>query len=120
MCRNEIHQGRRQTVVRLEAEFAEACAHCAHLSWIAAAFDDGRYKGGEFGWRPAGLRRQLGVYEVEPVERVLRILDSAVHMNTAFFTGVSLNCRIRIHHGELIRIGSYAQLVARDNRHHRE
>jgi hypothetical protein len=56
------------------------------------------------------------VYEIESVERVLRIFDSAVHMHTAFFAGMPLDSRRRIHHRELIRIGGYAQLVARHDR----
>jgi hypothetical protein len=38
--RNCIHQRRRQAVVRLEAEFLQSRAHCAHLRRVGARLDD--------------------------------------------------------------------------------
>src|ERR1700720_3142653 len=51
--------------------------------------------------------------EVEPVKRMFRILDAAVHVNTALTAGMALNGRVGIDDGELLRILAHAQLVAR-------
>jgi hypothetical protein len=62
------------------------------------------------------------VDEVEPVERVLGVLDAAVHVHAAIPAGVALNGGVGIHDFELVGILGHTQLVARhdgDLREHR-
>src|SRR5882762_126451 len=53
--------------------------------------------------------------EIEPVERMLGVLDPAIHMHTAFGAGVPLNGGIGIHDLQLRGILADADLVARHN-----
>src|SRR5205809_7793912 len=61
-----------------------------------------------------------GVDKIETVERMLRVLDAAIHVHAAIFAGVPLDGRIGIHDLELVCILGNTQLVARHNRHLRE
>ena len=53
--------------------------------------------------------------EIEPVERMLCVLDAAVHVHAAIPTGVPLNGGIGIHDFEPVGILGNTELVARHN-----
>src|SRR6266481_8768501 len=78
-------------------------------------FDDRRDECGELGGGPTLLLRKLRVDEIEPVERMLRVLDAAVHVHAALGAGVPLNGRIGIRDLELFGILGNTELVARHN-----
>jgi glutathione S-transferase len=114
--RDRIHQSRRQAVVGLETQLLETRADGSHLVGLGAGFDDGRDERGEFRRGPAAFLRKLRVHEVETVEQVRLVLDSAVHVHAAAAARVALDRRIRIDDLELLRIGADAQVVAADHR----
>src|SRR5215831_1112842 len=58
--------------------------------------------------------------KIEPVERMLCVLDAAIHVHPAIFAGVTLDGRIGIHDLELVGVLGNTQLVARHNRDLRE
>src|SRR5215813_3300035 len=58
--------------------------------------------------------------KIEPVERMLCVLDAAIHVDAAIFAGVPLDGRIGIHDLELVGVLGNTQLVARHNRDLRE
>src|SRR5580704_14864207 len=95
---DSVHQWRRQAVVWLQSEFLQLAANSRHSLRIDAAFDQRRHEGGEIRGRPAGLLEQLGMHEVEAMERMARILDAAVHVNPAPLAGVALDRRGGVHH----------------------
>src|SRR5262249_33236694 len=66
--RDQVHQRRRQAVVRLELQLLQPRAHLAHLRRRETGLDDRGYEGGEHRLFPARVLRQLGVEEVEAVE----------------------------------------------------
>src|SRR5262245_21316683 len=88
MRRDRVHQAGRQAVVWLEAELLEPAADRRHLARRRAGFDDRRNEGRKLRRRPALVLRELGVNEVEAVERVFGVLDAAVHVHAATGTGV--------------------------------
>src|SRR5215475_5694620 len=51
--------------------------------------------------------------EVQAIERVLGVLDAAVHVHTTFLAGVALNGRLRIDDLELLRMFSHFEPLAR-------
>src|SRR5215469_5061979 len=67
----DIHERGAQAVVRLEALVAQRLAHVGHGRRRRAALDDRGDEGREAGAVPARILRQLGVDEVETVERVI-------------------------------------------------
>ena len=58
--------------------------------------------------------------EIEAVERMPLVLDSAIHMHTALFAGMALNGRFGIHDSQLVFICRDADVVARNNCNLRE
>src|ERR1700730_1919833 len=107
------HQCRGQAVVRLEPQLLQATSDRRHLTGRGTGLDDGGNKRREFGRRPALILGKLGVDEIEAVERMLRVLDPAVHVNPAPSAGIALNGRVGIYDLELLGVISHAQLVAR-------
>jgi hypothetical protein len=59
---------------------------------------------------------KLGVHEIEAIERMLRVLDAAVHVNPAPSASIALNGRVGIHDLELVGVVGHAQLVPRHRR----
>jgi hypothetical protein len=55
------------------------------------------------------------VDEIEPVERVLRILDAAVHVDAAYGAGVPLDRCIAIHDFKPFGVLADTELIARHN-----
>src|SRR5712692_11053050 len=80
---DRVHQWRRETVVRLEAELAQSAAYTVLLRRVGAALDDRRDERGEAWRRPARVGRQFGVNEIEAIERMVGVLDPAIHMYPA-------------------------------------
>jgi hypothetical protein len=62
----------------------------------------------------------LGVDEIQSEKRVIRVLDSAIHVNPATLAGISLNGRARVHDFELVLICDHPKVVTPDNRYLRE
>src|SRR5258708_39895239 len=91
-----VHQWRGETVVRLEAELAQSGASTVLLRRGGAALDYRRDERGEAWRRPARVGREFGVNEIEAVERMLGVLDPAIHMYTAVFACVAVNRGIGI------------------------
>src|SRR6185437_5908979 len=58
--------------------------------------------------------------KIEPVERMLCVLDAAIHVDAAIFAGVTLDGRVSIHDLEPIGILGSTELIARHNRDLRE
>src|SRR5258708_14848545 len=87
----EVHQGRGQAIVWLEVKLLQPRANRPHLIGIGTGLDDRRDEGGELRRLPAGLLRQLGVDEIQAVERMLLVLDSAIQVNAAALAGVPLD-----------------------------
>ena len=69
---------------------------------------------------PALFLHQLGMDEIESVERVLLVLDPAVHVHAAAPARVALNRRRRVDDLQLVCVLGHTQLVARHHRDHRE
>jgi hypothetical protein len=112
---NKVHQSRREAVVRLEMQLFEPRADGRHLIGRRPRLDDRGHKRGELGGRPAALLRKLSVDEIEPIERMLRVLDAAVHMRTTTGAGVSLNGGIGVPDLELVGVLGDTEFVARHN-----
>src|SRR5580658_6728101 len=120
MGRDDIHQWRRQRIVGFEPELLESLAHRAHLRWVRAGLNDRGHKGCKLRRRPAALRRQLRMDEIQTIEWMLVILDAAVHVNATSLASVALNRGLGIHHRQLVGILSDAQFVARYHSDHRK
>src|ERR1700760_4639722 len=58
--------------------------------------------------------------KIEPVERMLCVLDATIHVHPAIFAGVPLDGGIGIHDLELVGTLGNTELVARHNRDLRE
>src|SRR5262252_1043782 len=58
--------------------------------------------------------------KIEPVERMLGVLDAAIHVHAAIAARVPLDGRIGVYDLELVGILGNTQLVARHNRDLRE
>jgi hypothetical protein len=118
--RDRIHQWRAQAVVGLEAELFEPAAHFTHARRIETLLDDRGHEGRKLRFAPALIGGQLGVHEIQAVERMAGILDAAEHMYAAALAGVALNGGLRINHRKFVAILKHADLVLADNRDHRE
>ena len=89
---DRVHERRRKAVVRREAQLLEAVADLGHLFGLRRArLDDGRHERRELGLRPALVLRQLHVHEVEAEERMVRVLDAAVHVHAAAAARMALD-----------------------------
>src|SRR5881392_1323961 len=88
---DRIHQGWRQAVVGFEMQLLQSGPDRAHLTGWSAGLDDRGDKRRELGRRPALVLRKLGVDKIEPVERMLCVLDAAIHVHPAIFAGVTLD-----------------------------
>src|SRR6185436_20104042 len=82
--------------------------------------DDAGHESRELGRRPAGICRQLGVDEVEPIERMTLVLDAAVHVRAAARACIALNHRVAVDDLQLLLYGGDLDLVARDDCDHRK
>src|SRR5262249_15510092 len=111
---------RREAIVGLKAELPQPGAYRRHLIRLGTRFDDRGHEGGELRRRPAALRRQFGVNEIETVEGVLGVLDATIHVHAAPRAGVALDRRIAVHDLEFVGTFADRKLVARYNRHLRE
>src|SRR5215469_11676863 len=117
---HRVHQRRRETVIGLEAELLQASAHLTHPRGREPGLDDGRDERGEVRRRPALLAEELRMHEVEPVERVILVLDPAVHVHAAARAGVALDRGVGVDDLQLLRARGHGDLVARQHRHQRE
>src|SRR5579872_7560899 len=88
-----VHERGVEAVVGLELQLLQAGADGAHLFWLGARFDDGGDESGEVGGGPAGFLRQLGMHEIEAVERMRLVLDAAVHVDATAGAGMTLKDR---------------------------
>src|ERR1700733_10064266 len=88
---DQIHELRCQAIVGLEAELLQARTYRTHLLGFGPGFDDGRDEGGELRFLPADFLRQLDVDEIKSVQRVILVLDAAIHVHTATGAGMALN-----------------------------
>src|ERR1700712_1162647 len=84
---NRIHQRRRQAVVGIKPEFFQTRPDPVHLGRLDAGFDHRRYERGKSGRGPSAFLEQFGMDEVEAVERMRLVLDTAVHMGAADCAG---------------------------------
>src|ERR1700730_5334890 len=50
--------------------------------------------------------------EVEAIQRMIRVIDTSVHVHAALLARVSLDCRVRVHNLQLVFISSYAEVGA--------
>src|SRR5580704_13449176 len=91
-----------------------------HLTRRGSGLDDRRHKRGELGGRPARLLGKLGMDEIKSIERMIPVLDAAVHVHTATGAGVPLNGRIGVDHFELVGIPGDVELIARHDGDFRE
>jgi hypothetical protein len=113
---NSVHQAWRETVVWFESELLQPTANSGHLFGRDAGLDHRRHEGSELGRGPAGFLEQLRMDEVKSVERMVLVLDSAIHMNAAARAGVPLDRGPRIHSLQLVRVLRDLQVVSRDDR----
>jgi hypothetical protein len=60
------------------------------------------------------------VYEVQPVERVILVLDTPVQMRAALGASMALNGRVLVHNGEFIRVRGDADFFPWDDRNNSE
>jgi hypothetical protein len=115
MGRYGVHQRRRQGIVRLEPEFSDPGSDRAHSSRVDSRLDHGGYEGGEFRRRPTGFPRQFGVDEIESIERMVLVLDPAVHVDAAFSASVTVNGLRGVDDVKLISILDNGDVCARHN-----
>src|ERR1700683_1302298 len=94
--RDGIHQWRAQAVVGLEAELFEPATHFTHARRIETLLDDRGHEGRKLRFAPALIGGQLGMHEIQAVERMAGILDAAEHMYAAALAGGALNGGLRI------------------------
>src|SRR6202034_2079310 len=94
--RDQVHQRGRQTVVRLELQLLQPAAHFVHALRREAGLDDGGHERRKLGLFPALLLRQLDMEEVEAVERVILVLDAAIHVHAAAGAGVAPDRRLLV------------------------
>ena len=94
-------------------ELLQPATNLAHLVRLGARLDDRRHEGREARLLPTRLLRQLGMKEVEPVERVRLVLDAAVHVRTALTASVALDRGARVNDLELVAVGDHLDSVAR-------
>src|SRR6202158_6271442 len=113
MCCVRVPQWGRETVVRLEAELAQSAAYTVLLRRVGTALDDRRDERGEAWRRPARVGRQFGVNEIEAIERMLGVLDPAVHMYPAALACVAMNRGIGIDNRKLACVFHHGQFVTR-------
>ena len=102
-----------KAVIRLQAKFLQPAANAGHAVGTDAGFDDRRYERGELRRGPAGFLEQLGMHEVEPVERMLGVFDPPVHVHPATLAGIALDGGARIDDGEFVAVLGHRQVGAR-------
>src|ERR1700733_4461523 len=117
---DRIHQGRRKTVIRLKPEFLETRADAGHLVRLDAGLDHRGHERRKSRSRRAGLLEQFGMDEVQTVERMVLVLDAAVHMRAADLAGVPLDGLRGIDDVKLVAILQHGDVVAWNHRNHRE
>ena len=117
---DRVHQRRVEAVVGLQPLAAQRAAHFVHLRGRRAALDDRRDEGREARAFPALLRRQLRMDEVETMERVILVLDPAVHVHATLGARIALDCCLLVDDLQLVLVGRHRQLVARDHAYDRE
>jgi len=71
-----------EDIIRLEPEFLETRADAGHLVRLDAGLDH-EERNAANPEPPAGLLEQFGMDEIQTVERVVLVLDAAVHMRAA-------------------------------------
>src|SRR5690606_3499778 len=91
-----------------------------HARGVEAGLDDRRDVGRELRRRPAFIGRELGMDEVEAVERVALVVDAAVHVHAALPARMALDHGRRVDDLELVRVRDDLELVSRHDRDHRE
>src|SRR5690625_4288098 len=84
LCRmrgDDIHERRRQAIIRLQTQAFQVRADVIHLFGWRAGFDDRGHEGGKL-WRlPTVIVGKLDVNEIEPVKRMIFVFDMAVHVD---------------------------------------
>src|SRR5690606_5195580 len=86
-----IHQGRREAVIGFKPKLPQTRTDGWHAYRIRPGLDHRRDERRKLRRGPAFLPRKLRVNEVEPVERVIAVLDAPIHVHATLATGVPLN-----------------------------
>src|SRR5450631_2679176 len=115
-----VHQRRIQAVVWLQTQLSEPAAYRTHVRGIRARLDDRGDEGRKPRRRPAGLRRQFRVNEIETVKCMLAVLDAAEHVDPAHLACMTLNGGGRIDDAKLVAVLCDFHLVLRYDRDDRE
>ena len=122
LCRiscDEIHQGWRQNIVRLQPHILQLRANVVHVLGIMARLDDGGNKRGELWFLPSFLVGQFGVDEIKALERV-GVDDTTEHVHAAFLAGVALDRGRFVDDLQLLAVRGDLDVVLGYHSHHRE
>src|SRR6185437_5452554 len=117
---DRVHQWRRQAVIGLEPDLLQAPPDIGHFGRVDAGLDHRRHERSKARSSPAAFGEELGMDEIEAVERVALVLDAAVHMRAAGLAGIALDRRRAIDDLQLVAVFQNAHAVARDHGHDRE
>ena len=90
MRSNSIHESRAEDIISLKADALELLPHDIHLSGIEALLNDTADESRELGFLPALRVAQLGVDEIQALERMVDF-DAAEEMGTALLAGIALD-----------------------------
>src|SRR5260370_36159721 len=101
---DRIHQGWRQAIIGLKSELPETRADAGHLVRFDTGLDHGRYERRESRSCRALLLEQVGMDEVEAVERMRLVLDAPVHISAAYLAGVPLDCSLGVDDLKLVPV----------------
>ena len=99
-----VHQGRRKAIVGFQTQVLQPGSDGLHFAGLCPRFDDGGDESCEFRSRPAAFPRQLGMDEVQSIERMFGVFDAAVHMDTAVLAGIPLNGCAGVDDFQLVRV----------------
>jgi len=115
MSRQCVHQVRRQAVIGLQADRAQALPDGLHLRWRRAGLDDGGHERCKARRCPSALGRELGVDEVQPIKRMVLVLDAPEQMGVALLAGMPLDGGGFVDNFQFFTVGSDADLIPRDD-----
>ena len=115
MSRHKIHQRRRQHIIRIQPQLLKPSPNTVHLLGIKATLNNRRHERRKLRLLPTPLIRQLHVHKVQPLERVIVLLDAAEHVRAAGAAGVALNCGVCVDDVELVAVGGHLHGVFGDD-----